>query len=114
MKRKISFLYSLSIALLCSSAMAQASSGLTDPTKPGRFVTQLAVSTASLVKQFKLHSVLISSQRRVAVINEKSVRVGDSVNGATVQKIEKNRVFLNKQGSQFSLTLTESDFKQRK
>lgn len=114
MWRKTVFFSSLLSALLLNSAVAQAKLALSDPTKPSRFVAQAVVSTAPLAKQFKLHSVLISSQRRVAVINEKSVQVGDTVNGATVQQINKNRVVLDKQGRRFNLNLVEHDFKQRK
>jgi len=102
------------LALLLGSATAYAKLDLPDPTKPSSFVPQVAKSTESLAKQFKLHSVLISSQRRVAIINDKSVEVGDSVNGATVRQIEKSRVVLEKQGTRFSLSLVDHDFKQRK
>jgi len=102
------------LALLLASTSLYANLDLPDPTRPGNLVPQVAMLPMSLVKQFKLNSVLISSQRRVAIINDKSVEVGDSVNGATVKQIEKSRVELVKQGTRFSLSLVDHDFKQRK
>jgi MSHA biogenesis protein MshK len=114
MRRRFTHYSLVCLALLLGSTSLYAQLDLPDPTKPSSFVPQVAKSTKSLVKQFKLHSVLISAQRRVAIINEKSVEVGDSVNGATVSQIEKSRVVLVKQGTHFSLSLVDHDFKQRK
>ena len=114
MQRQFSSCSLVCLALLMSSTSLHAQPDLTDPTRPGNFVAQVAATIMPLATQFKLHSVLISSQRRVATINETSVEVGDSVNGATVQQIEKTRVVLEKQGAQFSLSLIDHDFKQRK
>jgi len=114
--KRYSFVLSILIAmlvLLCLSPV-QANMDLPDPTRPGNFSAPAERSEIPSAKQFKLHSLLISSQRRVAIINDKSVEVGDLVNGATVRRIDKNRVELDKQGTRFSLSLIEHDFKQRK
>jgi len=110
------FVRQLLIAMLVmlSVAPVYAMTELPDPTRPGNFMLQSNASDAQLSQHFQLHSVLISSQRRVAIINDKSVEVGDWVDGASVKSINKNRVELVKQGSRFSVVLTENDFKQRK
>jgi len=114
--KRYSFAFSILVAMLvlvCASP-ARANVDLPDPTRPGSYSAQTERSEIPSAGQFKLHSVLISSTRRVAIINETSVEVGDQVNGATVRRIDKNRVELDKQGTRFSLSLIEHDFKQRK
>jgi len=114
--KRYSFIFSIAIAVLVLFAVspAQANMDLPDPTRPGSYNEKTERSEMSLDKQFKLHSVLISSTRRVAIINEKSVEVGDQVSGAVVRRIDKNHVELDKQGARFSLNLMRNDFKQRK
>lgn len=104
----------LGLLVLLGTTPVQAQLELPDPTRPANFLVQVNSAELPLADDFKLNSVLISSQRQVAIINEKSVEVGDLVNGATVRKIAKNWVELDKQGRHFSLSLIERDFKQRK
>ncbi len=114
MRFKSCYLKYLLAGFLLGSTSVHATLKLPDPTKPGSFTPPLTGAAEMQEKQFKLQSVLISSQRRVAVINDRSVQVGDRINGATVQQIEKNRVVLDKRGRRFDLGLDEYDFKQRK
>ena len=104
----------ISLLALLMTAPVNATQGLADPTRPGKFVAQNEAGEISLSEQFQLHSVLISSQRRVAIINDKSVEEGDQVDGATVKRIDKNHVDLVKNGARFTVVLNENDFKQRK
>ncbi|MEA3545498.1 MAG: hypothetical protein U9R69_09815 [Thermodesulfobacteriota bacterium] len=72
-----------------------------DPMRPVRYQTPVAKKTAQdLVNtaDWQLTAVLISAQRSVAVINGKSLREGDMVDGYRVVKISYDKVCLkNKQ-----------------
>lgn len=74
--------------------------GLRDPTKPLRFVAETE-GLASL----SLHSVLISEERKFAVINGKQVREQDVINGARILKIEPGRVKLLINGREKELVM---------
>lgn len=56
-------------------------------------------------ESWTLQSVLIADTRKVAVINDQRVQVGDSVGGADVVDIEPGRVVLAHDGEQISLTI---------
>ena len=71
---------------------------ITDPTQPGHY------QPATQKKQsFRLSSILVGPQRRVAVINGKAVSEGDRVGRAMVKKIEKERVLLVSGGKHIQL-----------
>ncbi|WP_127474647.1 hypothetical protein [Sulfurivermis fontis] len=70
---------------------------------PGRAAVSTAM--ASGAAQFVLSSTLIARERRSAVINGRSVGVGDHVNGARVIEIQPSQVRLQHQGRQLTLSL---------
>lgn len=72
------------------AATAQA---LTDPTRPPNITAETVGSAASDGAAI-LQSILISSQRREAIINGKTVRVGDKVGNARVASITETDVVL--------------------
>lgn len=78
-----------------------------DPTKPGGY----RPSAARTLKGMKLESVLISAQRKVAIINGKSYQSGDSVGGAKLVVIEPHRVTMRKGSKTIQLKLFKNDVK---
>ncbi|BFM16975.1 hypothetical protein R50073_31580 [Maricurvus nonylphenolicus] len=77
----------LFFSTLMGSVVAADYSAMRDPTKPLRFKAETE-GLASL----SLHSVLISEDRKFAVINGKQVKEQDVINGARVVKIQPGRV----------------------
>ena len=79
---------------------------LDDPTRPPGYRLVLpGGKKASTGTKFSLSSVFISSTRRSAVINDRTVESGDTVNGAKVVAILPSAVKLKKQGKVFTVRL---------
>jgi len=57
-------------------------------------------------KELKLSSLLISDSRRVAVINGRSCKTGDTIDGAVVKTISENSVLLFVNGKNRKLQLS--------
>lgn len=77
---------------------------LADPTRPGYAVgsTQDAASPAAALT---LSAVFISGDTRIAVVNGRRVRIGETVDGATVSRIERDRVSFTRGDRTFSISL---------
>ena len=56
-------------------------------------------------KSLRLSSILIGKSRKIAIINEQMLVVGDNVEGARLVKISKDRVQLSRRGKKFELKL---------
>ncbi|MGK0440988.1 MAG: MSHA biogenesis protein MshK [Pseudohongiellaceae bacterium] len=91
------------------TAMAEGVWGLADPTRPPIFGEQAAKSTP-----FRLNSLLISDERKVAIVNGQSVSIGEMVNGARVVYIDNNKVKLNKNGEVIELVPKRVSIRQEK
>ena len=79
---------------------------LDDPTRPPGYRLVLpGGKKATAVVRFFLSSVRISSARRSAVVNDRSVEAGDLVNGAKVVAIYPSSVKLKKEGKTFTVRL---------
>jgi len=76
---------------------------VSDPTRPSGYAAPDAADKSS--EALKLESVLIARDRRVAVINGKTCRVGDSVNGARLVAIHADGAELVRDGSRVVLPL---------
>jgi hypothetical protein len=76
--------------------------------KPKTVVVNKEVVKPKVVKlkPLKLTSILYSSTRKVAIIDEKLLNVGDHINGARLVKIEKNNVYLISNGKTINLPLS--------
>lgn len=83
----------------CAAAMADEI--LRDPTRP---YTAHAGAT-SAAPQFAVQAIIVSSERRVAIINGRRVGVGSSVDGATVVAIEKDHLILDRNGQRITVEL---------
>lgn len=90
---------------------------LSDPTAPLNYTAPSAAASGSFfdglvtVNSYKLNSVLIRAQDRIAIINELRVRVGDSVGKAKVMKIESGSVEIKVDGETRVLQLYENTVK---
>lgn len=58
--------------------------------------------------RFMLTAVLISSERRIAVLNGKPYQSGESVDGAEIVRIESSAVHLREHGAQIVVPLGRS------
>jgi len=93
-----------SLLLLCiGSLFTHEVMALSDPTRPGAYVAQDAASKPSEI--LRLESVLIARDRRVAVINGKTCRVGDNINGARLVAINADGAELVRDGNRVVLPL---------
>ena len=72
---------------------------LRDPTRP-QDTTEISVGA------LEVNSILISSERRVAVINEKVLKEGDEIAGFKVIRIEQNAVHLDGPNGKLTLLLS--------
>ena len=82
---------------------------LQDPTKPPRQFRNSARATPAVRKTVAapvLSSVLVSDDRRLAIIDQRLVAEGDAVSGHEVHRIERASVWLSKDGQRpFELRL---------
>jgi MSHA biogenesis protein MshK len=84
-------------------AMAAADDGeRRDPLKPPGEVRSTPATTFN-ADAWRLVSTLVADGRRVAIINDRAVRVGDRVGGARVIAIEPGRVSLDYRGRRFTV-----------
>ena len=85
-----------------------AEQAIVDPTRPPDPSEHAQESTGS----WELTGIIISSTRRLAVINGKTVRVGDILQGGNkVTSIETNTVQLDGPGGKIILNLLENPVK---
>jgi len=82
---------------------AQDAGAISDPTRPSGYAAPDVAAKSG--DALKLESVLIARNRRVAVINGKTCRVGDSVNGARLVAIHADGAELVRDGSRVVLPL---------
>ncbi|HET9122738.1 MAG TPA: hypothetical protein VFN52_04455 [Acidiferrobacteraceae bacterium] len=87
--------------LLLWAGIAPAWGHMTDPTRPnfGR------AGSVRVAPGLRLESVLISPLRRQAVVDGRLVRVGSTVGGATVTRIEQGGIWLRRPGGMTHLRL---------
>lgn len=75
-----------------------------DPTKPPAGISDVAAAEKDAVG-FDLQSIIISNSRRMAIINNRLVKVGDNIGGAKVVAIERNAVVLSVAGRKLIIHL---------
>jgi len=75
------------------SSFAATGEGLIDPTRPPTYQDSVS-SKAQYTDNFILSAVLISPQRRLAIINGQQVMVGDKLGEFTITSISSNTVEL--------------------
>ena len=97
------------IAVMIGFIPMAAYAQLDDPTRPPGYRLVLPggkkAAAKKQVTRFVLTSVFISPSRRTAIINDKSVGVGDYVNGTKVVAINPSSVMLSRAGKRFTIRL---------
>lgn len=105
----VKFVFALALPamlMLVRPVWAQdAQESLRDPTRPLGFAAQKAAEA-----RLELQAIFIRDNTKEAVINGKSVSVGESVSGAVVTKIDEKSVRYRKAGKTGTLKLRESVF----
>lgn len=91
---------------LCGAAMADEI--LRDPTRP----YSAHVGGVSVAPRFAVHAIIVSPERRVAIVNGRRVGVGASVDGATVIAIEKDHLILDQNGQRITAYLNAGGSRQ--
>ncbi len=92
----VSILKSTVVAtVLCVAvtSFAGTKGALVDPMRPARYHSG-SIEKGPDTSSWQLTAVLISAQRSVAVINQKSFTVGDTLEGYRIVKIDFDRVLL--------------------
>lgn len=106
---------SLALAAFALAGAAAAQPGLGDPTRPTPLVAPAEERVATLAgpaPRWRLQSTLIADERRVAVINGRSVAQGTRVEGALLREVRNDGVTLEVDGRSVQLRLQgASDFK---
>ncbi len=92
------------LAFAMHGGLAMAAS-LPDPTRPPQRFVELAKRVPAVSDHWRLGSILIAPQRRVAVINGQSMSLGEQLNGAQLVSIEPGRVCLRRGTKEIVLEL---------
>ena len=93
----------LAIVLLLASVPGLAGEPLRDPTRPYTPAERARESTP----RFVVNAIIVSPERRVAIVNGRRLTVGASLDGATVIAIEKDQLVLELDGKRISAGLNE-------
>lgn len=109
------------IGLLTSATNSAIAENIKDPMQPPAFAlnkfrlaklkksglprTQASNTKKPVTKSLRLSSILIGKSRKIAIINEQMLVVGDKVEGARLVKISKDRVQLSRRGKKIELKL---------
>lgn len=91
------------LTLISASPLCLADVPFRDPTRP---YTAAKHATASSPR-FVVNAIIISAERRVAIVNGRRVGVGSSLGGATVIAIEKDQLVLEKNGKRITAGLND-------
>ena len=78
---------------------------LRDPTQPVIPEHMVEIPKDNMETVYVLQSIIISPSRKLALINDKYVRVGDMIGEAKVEAIEKNYVILLQAGRKQTIYL---------
>ena len=88
------------LAALCGAAAAET---LSDPMRPRQRLTNPAPAQDKV--PYDLSAILYSSDRRVAVINGRTVSEGDRIGSAKVRRIGRRSLELEERGERIRLVL---------
>ncbi|OGV41508.1 MAG: hypothetical protein A3F46_00205 [Legionellales bacterium RIFCSPHIGHO2_12_FULL_42_9] len=77
-----------------------------DPTRPAVIdIGETGAKKVETKEGYLLQAIIISSTRRLALINSKFLSVGEVIDAATVEKINKNFVVLSVSGQKLTIYL---------
>ena len=89
------------------------SAQLQDPTRPPDYQSVATQNKVPVSNGWILSSILISPERRVAIINGTAVQVGDMVGDIRVISIDTAEVLIQQGNKQIALTLIPETFRTR-
>lgn len=78
-----------------------------DPTKPAEKINEIYQESHGLT----VSAILIGKNRKIAIVNGKTVKVGNIINGAKVVAINPNFVHFRAEDGDFSVFLHHGDIK---
>lgn len=108
---KVQFIiYGLLMAFI-SPIGAQQAAITRDPTQPAVIENTVSNDKATKRSLYDLQSIIIGKTRRLALINDRFVSVGDVVGDAKVVVIDKNRVVLSEGERQLTLYLFDHNIR---
>lgn len=97
------------LTLLASLAYSQ----LSDPTEPVWYTSADDSHIQNLRSQYRLTSLLFGDSRRLVTLNGQQAKEGQMVDGAKVIAIGQSSVRLIKEGVQFSIAMSDTNFKRK-
>ena len=89
------------VTLTLISGIGLADGVLRDPTRPYTAVEQRAAGSP----RFVVNAIIVSEDRRVAIVNGRRVGVGSSLSGARVISIDKDQLVLEIDGKRVTARL---------
>jgi len=92
------------IVVLMLTVVCGASFGgepLRDPTRPYKAIAVTKVASP----RFAVNAIIVSDDRRVAIVNGRRVGIGGSIDGATVISIDRDQLVLTKNGKHITARL---------
>ncbi len=115
MVNRRSFFLIILCVLVFWSNQAVIAEQLIDPMRPANYRAQQSPGPVEKdeidTSSWKLTAVLTSFKRQVAVVNGRCLQQGDSLEGFTVRKIQKDRVFMQNGTKKVVLRRTGTGFK---
>lgn len=94
----------LALLLLASTAQAAANERLLDPTRPTHAKAPAAPRSTSAMR---LEAVLMSSDRRIAIVNGQVLRAGDRIGDVLIEEVFADSVRYTRAGQSQLLRLQE-------
>jgi len=107
-RNKIMLMKLILFFISCQSVIAMA---FDDPTRPPSFRAISSETEKKTSGSFVLSSILISPQRSVAIINGRTVQLGDWLGNFQVHSIDKTSVTLTEDREHITLKLLPSSIK---
>jgi len=93
----------IALIVLAGLSFSAAGESLRDPTRP--YSAREAIAAAA--PRFDVNAIIVSDERRIAIVNGKRVGVGGQVDSATVVSIEKTELVLDVGGQKVTLGLRD-------
>jgi hypothetical protein len=110
----MSWYYTLLFSLTISVNSVVADSLLIDPTRPANYKAtteeKKVVKTPVASPTWELKTTIIDPYQKIAVINDKQLKIGEIINGAELLEIGHHHVKLRHQGEFIILDLEQSTF----
>lgn len=101
MRERLQSLTMIMLTLTCVSGVSFGDEILRDPTRP--YVA--GEGGVAATPRFVVNAIIVSTARRVAIVNGRRVGVGATVDGATVIAIEKHQLVLEMDGERITAGL---------